>query len=78
MLVQEEPRIDTPDGFGGGKTPTRRNFNSSYLHLRHGLWFDRSNISRWVCNSHRLFNFSGDFGFLDGLCLDSLETNTQE
>lgn len=55
----------------------RQNFNSSYLHLRHGLWFDRSNISRWVCNSHRLFNFSGDFGFLDGLCLDSLETNTR-
>lgn len=48
---------------------------SIYLIYLHRLWFYENDILWRVHNSHHLFNFSGDFGFLGGLCLDILKAN---
>lgn len=75
MLVQEEPTI--PNSFAGLKLiipPTM----SIYLTYLHRLRFYRNDILWRVHNSHHLFNFSGDFGFLGGLCLDILKANKKK
>lgn len=46
-----------------------------YLIYLHRLRLYGNNILWRVHNRHHLFNFSGGFGFLGGLCLDILKAN---
>lgn len=51
---------------------------SIYLTYLHRLWFYGNDILWQVHHSHHLFNFSGNFGFLGGLCLDILKAKKKK